>query len=47
LTEYEQYTQRAEIAKLFGYRPWSATDRPTVVETAALLTRRDVTPFLF
>ena len=44
LTEYEQYTQRAEIAKLFGYRLWSGTDRPTLVETAALLTRRDVTP---
>ena len=28
LTEYEQYTQRAEIAKLFGYRLWSGTDRP-------------------
>jgi len=44
LTEYEQYTQRAEIAKLFGYRLWSGTDRPTLVETAALLTRRDVSP---
>ena len=28
LTEYEHYTQRAEIAKLFGYRLWSGTDRP-------------------
>ena len=44
LAEYEQYTQRAEIAKLFGYRLWSGTDRPTLVETAALLARRDVTP---
>ncbi len=44
LTEYEQYTQRAEIAKLFGYRLCSGTDRPTLVETAALLTRRDVSP---
>jgi len=44
LTEYEQYTQRAEIAKLFSYRLWSGTDRPALVETAALLTRRDVTP---
>ena len=44
LTEYEQYAQRTEIAKLFGYRLWSGTDRAALVETAALLAKRDVTP---
>ena len=44
ITEYEQYAQRTEIAKLFGYRLWSETDRPALVGTAALLARRDVTP---
>ena len=44
LTEYEQYAQRGEISKLFGYRLWSGTDRPSLVEAAALLARRDVTP---
>ena len=40
----ERYTQRAEIAKLFSYRLWSAADRPALIETAALLARRDVKP---
>ncbi len=44
VTAYEQYAQRTEIAKLFGYRLWSGTDQPALVETAALLARRDVTP---
>ena len=44
MTAYEQYAQRTEIAKLFGYRLWSGTDRPALIETAALLARRDVTP---
>ena len=40
----EQYAQRTEIAKLFGYRLWSGSDRRALVETAARLARRDVTP---
>jgi TnpA family transposase len=44
VTAYEQYAQRTEIAKLFGYRLWSGTDHPALVEAAARLARRDVTP---
>ena len=44
VTAYEQYAQRTEIAKLFGYRLWSATDQPAFAEAAASLARRDVTP---
>jgi TnpA family transposase len=44
LRRNERYAQRAEIAGLFGYRPWSAADRPALIEMAALLARRDVTP---
>jgi TnpA family transposase len=44
LRQDERYTQRTEIAKLFGYRLWSATDRPGLIEMAALLARRDVKP---
>ncbi|PPQ34273.1 hypothetical protein CCS01_11720 [Rhodopila globiformis] len=40
----EFYAQRAEIARLFGFRLWSATDRPALVEAAMELARRDVTP---
>jgi Domain of unknown function (DUF4158) len=41
---HEQYAQRTAIAKLFGYRLWSATDQPSLTEAAAQLARRDVTP---
>jgi hypothetical protein len=41
---HEQYAQRTAIAKLFGYRLWSATDQPSLAEAAAQLARRDVTP---
>ena len=44
LRQDERYAQRAEIAKLFGYRLWSEADRPALIEMAALLARRDVTP---
>ncbi len=44
VTPYEQYSQRTEIAKLFGYRLWSAMDLPALIEAAASLARRDVTP---
>lgn len=44
LRQDERYTQRAEIAKLFGYRLWSEVNRPALIEMAALVARRDVTP---
>lgn len=44
LRRNERYAQRAAIAEVFGYRSWSEADRPTLIETAALLVRRDVTP---
>ena len=44
LRQDERYTQRTEIGKLFGYQLWSATDRPGLIEMAALLARRDVKP---
>ncbi len=44
LRRSERYAQRAEIAGLFGFRLWSETDRPALIEAAALLARRDVTP---
>ena len=40
----ELYAQRAEIARLFGFRLWSGVDRPALVEAATELARRDVTP---
>jgi hypothetical protein len=40
----ELYAQRAEIARLFGFRLWSEVDRPALVEAATELARRDVTP---
>jgi TnpA family transposase len=40
----ELYAQRAEIARLFGFRLWSEVDRPALVEVATELARRDVTP---
>src|SRR5208283_749277 len=40
----ELYAQRAEIARLFGFRLWSEADRPALVEAATELARRDVTP---
>jgi hypothetical protein len=44
LRQSEQYAQRTEIAEFFSYRLWSESDRQALVETAALLAKRDVTP---
>lgn len=41
---HERQEQRAEMARLFGFRLWSAEDRPILVEAAIDLARRDVTP---
>jgi len=44
VSAYEQHAQRTEIARLFRYRLWSATDQAALAEAAASLARRDVTP---
>ena len=40
----EYYLQRNEIATLFGYRLWLASDRVPLLATAAQLTKLDVSP---
>src|ERR1039457_1134795 len=40
----EQFAQRKEIVKLFGYRQWSEDSKPQLAEKAAQLALRDVTP---
>lgn len=44
ITKHERYTQREQIAKLFGYWPWSAAFLPQLEQQAARTVRRDVTP---
>jgi TnpA family transposase len=44
LRRRERDAQRAEIARLFGFRLWSGADRPALVEAATELARRDMTP---
>jgi TnpA family transposase len=44
LRRRERDAQRAEIARLFGFRLWSGADRPAFVTTATELAKRDVTP---
>jgi len=44
ITKHEYYAQRARIAELFGYRAWSADFFPLLMQQAALIARRDVTP---
>lgn len=44
ITKHEHYTQRALIAALFGYRLWSAQFLPQLMQQAAQIVRRDVTP---
>jgi TnpA family transposase len=43
LSKNEYYTQRNEIVSLFGYRLWSDSDLPVLMEKATLLARMDVT----
>lgn len=40
----EHFAQRKEIVKLFGYRQWPEESKPQLVDKAALLALRDVTP---
>jgi hypothetical protein len=44
VTDHEYFTQRRLIAELFGYRLWSAAYLQQLVEQAAQIMRRDVTP---
>ncbi|WP_036047194.1 DUF4158 domain-containing protein, partial [Paraburkholderia mimosarum] len=44
ITKYEYYAQREQIAKLFGYRPWTAAVLPQLAQQAEQTVRRDVTP---
>jgi TnpA family transposase len=44
ITDHEHYTQRGLIAELFGYRLWSTEFLPQLVQQAAQIVRRDVTP---
>jgi TnpA family transposase len=44
ITKHEHYAQRAMIAALFGYRLWSADFLPQLMQQAAQIVRRDVTP---
>jgi hypothetical protein len=40
----EHYTQRAQIAQLFGYRLWSSEFQDHLVQQAEQIARRDVSP---
>lgn len=44
ITDHEHYTQRRQIADLFGYRQWSGEFKPQLAQQAAQIVRRDVTP---
>ncbi len=44
ITKHEHYAQRAMIAQLFSYRPWTAHFLPQLMQQAAQIVRRDVTP---
>jgi hypothetical protein len=44
ITKHEYYTQRALIAKLFGYQLWSAEFLPQLAQRSEQIVRRDVTP---
>ena len=44
ITKHEHYTQHSVIADLFGYRLWSTAFQPALVQQAAQIVRRDVTP---
>lgn len=44
ITDHEYYTQRRQIAELFGYRLWSGEFKPQLAQQAEQIVRRDVTP---
>ena len=44
ITKLEHFAQRVLIAELFGYRLWSADFLPPLLQQAAQIVRRDVTP---
>ena len=39
ITKHEHYTQREQVAELFGYRPWTAGFLPQLAQQATLPTR--------
>jgi hypothetical protein len=43
ITYHAHYTQRHQIAKLFGFRPWSKEFLHQLMQQAAQVTQRDVT----
>jgi TnpA family transposase len=44
ISKHEHYSQCGQIAKLFGYRLWSADFLPQLAQKAMQIVRRDVTP---
>ena len=44
ITKHEHYTQREQVAELFGYRLWTADFLPQLGQQATQTVRRDVTP---
>jgi hypothetical protein len=44
ITKHEHYAQRHAIVALYGFRLWSAEFLPQLVQQAAQVVRRDVTP---
>ncbi len=44
VTKHEHYSQRGQIAELFGYRPWTVDFLPQLAQRAAQIVRRDATP---
>jgi hypothetical protein len=44
ITHHEHYTQRGQIAELFGYRLWTSDFLPLLAHQAEQSVRRDVTP---
>ncbi len=44
ITKHEHYTQREQVAELFGYRLWTSDFLPQLGQQATQIVRRDVTP---
>lgn len=44
ITKHEHYSQRGQIAELFGYRSWAASFLPQLAQQAEQIVRRDVMP---
>ncbi len=44
ITKHEHYAQREQIARLFGYQPWTSRVVPQLAQQVAQIVLRDVTP---